>query len=79
MSRLPLEANPAIIGQNSLALEDSNRGSKRVTAIRGGNAMKRRIQKLFWSAMMLIFLSGCGPLGDLGKGVGDIFNSFNLP
>jgi hypothetical protein len=41
--------------------------------------MKRRIQKMIWSVMMLAFLSGCGPLGDLGKGIGDIFNSFKLP
>ncbi|HZD57747.1 MAG TPA: hypothetical protein VE136_13525 [Anaerolineales bacterium] len=41
--------------------------------------MKRRIQQMIWSVMVLVLLSGCGPLRDLGKGIGDIFNSFQLP
>jgi len=42
--------------------------------------LKRRIIWIFVSISIL--LSGCeavGPLAEIGKGLGDLFNSFQLP
>ncbi len=42
--------------------------------------MKRRIIWIF--VLFSLLLTGCealGPLSDIGKGLGDLFNSFQLP
>jgi len=35
-------------------------------------------RKLFWALVILPLLTGCGPLKDLGKGLGDLFKGFTV-
>lgn len=35
-------------------------------------------RKLLWTLATLSLLTGCGPLGDLGKGLADLFKGFTV-
>jgi hypothetical protein len=42
--------------------------------------LREKIHRLFWILLSFTpFLGGCGPLGDLGKGLGDLFKGVKLP
>ena len=40
--------------------------------------MKFIKRQLIWALVTLSFLTGRGPLGDLGKGLGDLFKGFTV-
>jgi len=40
--------------------------------------MKSVKRQLFWALVLFSLLTGCGPLEDLGKGLGDLFEGFSV-
>ena len=40
--------------------------------------MRSLRRQLIWALVILSLLTGCGPLKDLGKGLGDLFKGFTV-